>query len=199
MRFLNTGMRSVALLAMATVLASSVGATTLIREGLDDLVAGNETIVAGEVLAAESYWNSEGTFILTDVTFEVVETIKGQAGGSLTITVMGGTVGDLTTMIVAGAELIPGNSYLLFLNTEDLPGAERVTTVRDHCQGVYDIEVGEQGALRAVSQANRHPLVPDRQGYVDAPGGVEGFPLEALIQSLRQTVEELEENPGVTR
>lgn len=168
-------------------LAASASATTLIREGLDELVSGNQTIVLAEVIDAVSYWNSDGTFILTDVTVKPMEVLKGRAEGLLTVTLMGGTVGDLTTLIVGGAEIIPGRSYVLFLNEENLPGSPGVTTVRDHCQGVYDISV-ERGELRAVSQANRHPLVPDRMGYLDAPGGVEGFPLEAMVQSLREMV-----------
>ncbi|MCB1037888.1 MAG: hypothetical protein KDD47_28900, partial [Acidobacteria bacterium] len=138
---------------MAVVLtawAGSLQATTLIRMGLGELVTANETIVLGEVVDAESYWNAEGTFILTDVTFKAVETIRGSAPGSLTVTLMGGTVGELTSLIIGGPELIPGRSYLLFLNPETLPGAEGVTTVRDLCQGAYDLRTDESGALRAV-------------------------------------------------
>lgn len=201
MRFLSTGVRSLVLFVAIAALGSSVHATTLIRAGLEDLVAGNKTVVMAEVLDAVSYWNSEGTFILTDVTVKTVETIKGQAAdhGTFTLTLMGGTVGDLTTLIVGGPELIPGGSYVLFLNEESLPGAASVTTVRDLCQGVFEIRATKTGALKAISQANRHPLVPDRQGYVDAPGGVGGFPLGALIQSLRQTVEQSERNTEVTQ
>ena len=62
--------------------------------------------------------------------------------------------------------------------------ASEAQTVRDLCQGAFDLVIGKDG-LRAVSQANRHPLVPDRLGYIDAPGGVEGMPFNAMIQSIR--------------
>ncbi len=197
MQLLRSGSRSLALAILVTVLASGVQATTLIRAGLEDLVAGNETIVIGEVEEVVSYWNRDGTFILTDVTLKAVEAIKGQPRDGLTLTLMGGTVGETTTLIIGGAELLPGGSYLLFLNPESLPGAEGVITVRDHCQGTFDIRTKGADGLRAISQANRHPLVPDRQGYLDAPGGVDGFPLEALLQSLRQTVEQMGGHKGV--
>lgn len=178
----------ISLLAAAVwTTAAPLGATSLIRADLDQLAAGNERVVVGEVVDAVSYWNQDKTFILTDVRFAPVETLKGPADGELTVTLLGGRVGDLTSLIVGGAELVPGGSYVLFLNPEDLPGAPRALTVRDHCQGAFEV-VLKDGGLRAVSQANRHPLVPDRSGYVDAPGGVEGFPLDALRQSLREIV-----------
>ncbi len=164
-----------------------LGATTLMRVGLDELVASNERVVVGEVVDAISYWNENKTLILTDVRIAPDETIKGKAEGLLTVTLLGGTVGDLTTLIVGGAELIPGRSYVLFLNPDKLPGARQGLTLRDHSQGAFEI-TERKGELRAVSQASRHPLAPDRNGRIDAPGGVEGFPLATLIGNLRDSV-----------
>lgn len=170
--------------AIAASLAAPAGATTLQRMGLEELVAANRTIVVGQVVDARSYWNKDKGFILTDVRIAVNDVLKGRLQDQeITITVMGGRVGELTTLILGGPELMPGKSYLLFLNEENLPG-KRATTVRDLCQGAFDLVIGKDG-LRAVSQANRHPLIPDRLGYIDAPGGVEGIPFNAMIQSIR--------------
>jgi len=173
--------------AIAASLAVPASATTLRRMGLEELVAGNKTIVVGQVVDARSYWNKDKTFILTDVRLAINEVVKGDVQDrEIKVTLMGGRVGDLTTLIIGGAELIPGKSYLLFLNEESLPG-KRAQTVRDLCQGAFDLVIGKDG-LHAVSQANRHPLVPDRLGYIDAPGGVEGIPFYAMIQSIRSLV-----------
>lgn len=172
--------------AIAACAAAPVDATTLIRASLDDLVAVHGTIVVGEVLDANSYWNADGTFILTDVRIGVADVLKGdRVGNELTVTIMGGAVGDVTTLIVGGAQLFPGQSYVLFLNEEGLPGVRSALTVREHCQGAFDV-VRTKDGLRAVSQANGHPLMPDVFGYVDAPGGAEGFPLAAMAQSIRE-------------
>jgi hypothetical protein len=173
------------------MLAVPLGATTLVREGLDELVATNERVVVGEVVDAISYWNEDKTFILTDVRITPAETIKGKASEDLTVTLLGGTIGDLTTLIVGGAELIPGRSYVLFLNPERLPGAGQALTVPDHCQGAFEV-TSRKGELRAVSQASRHPLAPDRHGRVDVPGGTEGFRLDTLLAGLRNTVKRQE-------
>ncbi len=60
--------------------------------------------------------------------------------------------------------------------------------MRDLVQGAFDLVIAKDG-LRAISQANSHPLVPDAKGYVDAPGGIEGMPLNDLILTVRQQVE----------
>ncbi|HWM92821.1 MAG TPA: hypothetical protein VN493_18800 [Thermoanaerobaculia bacterium] len=171
---------------LAICVAAQASATTLMRAGLDELTKSNSTIVVGEILDAYSYWNAGGTFILTDVRVTVHEVLKGQVkGGELTFTIMGGTVGELTTLIVGGAELQPENSYVLFLDERNLPGVkEKTLTVSDHCQGAFDLVSNGEG-LRAVSQANRHPLVPDRQGSSEPPGGAKGLALDSMVRSIR--------------
>lgn len=162
------------------------GATTLIRASLEDLTDRNSTVVLGRVLEARSYWNGDATFILTEVRVQAQETLKGDPGtGEFTVTLMGGTVGDRTVLIVGGAGLVPGKSYVLFLDEEDLPGAVAVRTVRDHCQGVFEVVATAQGA-RAVSQANNLTLLPDGRGVSAPPGGAQGLALETLLEQVRE-------------
>jgi hypothetical protein len=180
-------LRTALAIAMAAGAVAPSNATTLIRQSLPGLVAGSSTIVLGDVLTAHSYWNDEGTFILTDVRFRATDVLKGDPQNTdFTVTLMGGTVGDLTTVIVAGAELLPGKSYLVFLGDGDLPGARGVRTVGYHSQGVFDIVKARDG-IRAISQANRHPLYPDALGFVDPPGGAKGLLLNDLVRSIRET------------
>lgn len=186
MKVVNGLMRGALALAIAASVAAPASATTLMRASLDELVAANGAVVLGEVVDVESYWNAEGNFIFTDVRFSVSDVLKGNTsrGNELTITLMGGRVGDTTTLIIGGPQLIPGKSYVVFLNEESLPGVQALT-VRDLVQGTFDVVMAKDG-LRAVSQANSHPLIPDAKGYMDAPGGVEGIPLTAMMQSIRE-------------
>lgn len=188
MSLVRTALRGALALAIAASAVASANATTLIRASLDKLVSANETIVVGEVIDVNSYWNAEGNFILTDVRVSASEVLKGELSNrEFTVTLMGGQVGDLTTLIIGGAQLIPGRAYVMFLNSEDLPGAKGVLTVRDLAQGAFDIQMNKDSrGLRAVSQANGHPLIPDNQGYMDAPGGVEGFPYNVFVKSIRE-------------
>jgi hypothetical protein len=59
-----------------------------------------------------------------------------------------------------------------------------VRTVRDHSQGVFEVVKGRDG-LRAISEANRHPLYPDALGFVDPPGGAKGLLLDDMVRSIR--------------
>lgn len=186
MRVRTSLLHGVLAVAFAIGVVAQASATTLMRAGLDELTRGNSKIVVGEILDTHSYWNESGTFILTDVRVAVHEVLKGQVqGGEIELTILGGTVGDLTALIVGGAELQPGSSYVLFLGERNLPGVrEKTLTVSDHCQGVFDLVPNREG-LKAVSQANRHPLIPDRQGSSEPPGGVEGLALGSMVRSIR--------------
>jgi hypothetical protein len=171
-------------------MAAPAGAATLIRMGVDDLVASNHAIVVGEVVDINSYWNNDHSLILSDVRLALHDILKGRiAEREITVTVVGGVAGGLTSRIVGGIELLPSHSYLLFLNEEDLPGAQRVLTVRDLSQGVFDIRMGRDGRLRVVSQAARQMLLPDKGGRFEAPGGKEGMPLNAMIRSIRESAD----------
>jgi hypothetical protein len=172
-------------LVAALGLAAPAGASSFARMGLNDLVDENPTIVVGEVVDSRSYWNDARTFILTDYRVAVSDVLKGAvAAREITVTIPGGRVGDLTSVIVGGADLSSGKPYVLFLDRKDLLGARGVLTVRDHGQGVFDLEIsGNQ--VQAISQGRRHELLPDAAGVAEPAGGRQGVPLTTLVQSIR--------------
>lgn len=180
-----------ALLAIAGLgLGSPADATTLIRLSLEKLTHDNSTVAVGEVVDLYSYWNADGTFILTDVVIEPYSMLKGvpSKDGRMTLTLMGGQVGELTAVIVGGANLEVGKSYLLFSAVSDLPGAPKVATVQHHSQGVFELFEGADGSIRAISQAASHELVSDKSGEVSPPGGAEGIALDRLIETITKTI-----------
>lgn len=174
-------------LALAIALTAPASATMLVRQGLDDLTKSNHTVLVGEVIDVYSYWNEGGTFVLTDVIVAPSEVLKGRVGDEVVITVMGGTIGDQTTLIVGGAELLPGASYVLFVDNADLPGAPGAFTVKEHSQGVFEI-VDTGSGLRAVSQAVDQRLVPDASGDAKVAGDFQGFPLDAMLENINRTI-----------
>jgi hypothetical protein len=169
------------LLSLAAIvsLAAPASATSLVRRGIEDLTRDNETVVQASVLDIHSYWNAAHTFIFTDVHVRASAKFKGAPADELNFTVMGGTVGQTTTLIVGGPDLAPGSDYVLFLSHTDLPGAPWLLTVRDLCQGVFAVRNG-----RAFSQAIGEPLLPDAQGIAETPGGADGLPLGTLAQQI---------------
>lgn len=180
-------LRSAALAALAAALAGApAGATTLIRMGLEDLVASNAVVVVGEILEAESRWNEDASFIVTDVQLAVHEVVKGRLSEKeVTITLPGGRIGNRTHVVVGAAELVPGSSYVLFLSRMNLLRAGDGLVIRDLIQGAFDLKLG-RGGLHAVSQALRHSLLPDKSGQLGPPGGTEGIPIDAMLSEIRR-------------
>jgi len=169
-------------LAATLLAANPAAATTLVRQSLDHLSANNDLIVHAKVLDIHSYWNADHSFILTDVHVRPLKLLKGPSlgnPGDLTFTVMGGTVDDVTVLLVDGPDLVPGSEYVLFLGRANLPGARDRLTVRDLVQGVFEVSQG-----RAISQALRDPLLPDLDGFTDVPGGADGLRLDDLIRRI---------------
>ncbi len=176
--------------ALAATLVVPAGALTMKRAGLDDLVETNSTIVVATVEGASSRWNDDRTFLLTDYKLATREVLKGGSVSGLTVTLMGGSDGEYTTLIPGGASLDRGKSYVFFLRAEALPGVERAVTIADHSQGVFDVE-DRGGLLWATSQAAGEALIPDeedQEGDVDVPGGIKGMSLEELTRSIKSMV-----------
>ncbi len=172
--------------SMFALMANVASATTLVRRGLDRLANDNESIVQGKVVDLHSYWNADHSFILTDVRVRPSQTFKQRDTrvGDITLTVLGGTVGEVTTLIIGGPEFEPGSEYVLFLGTQDLPGRQAALSIRDLSQGVFEV-VSVGGVRRAINQASRHPLVPDGDGVDLAPGGDHGYALDELLSRLQ--------------
>ena len=173
--------RLVPVLTATMSMVAPAAATTLVRQGLDRLTTENEAVVQAKILETHSYWNDDHTFILTDVRARASRVFKGPDAESVTLTLMGGTVGEVTTLIVGGASLVPGSEYVLFLAHADLPGASGRLTVREHAQAVFVLENG-----RAFSEAIGEPLVPDANGDTAVPGGEDGLAVDELIRQILQ-------------
>ncbi len=101
------------LLLLASVL--SIHATTVKRMDLDTLVAGAQEIVVGMVRDSETYWSGNGRLILTRHTIEVSETLKGVNDGTVEITTIGGTIGDLTLYVAGMPVFEPGEETVVFV------------------------------------------------------------------------------------
>jgi len=97
-------LRSLFLLLGAGLALVSVRATTVIPPTFDQLVTDAEFIFQGTVTEVRSQWTGAGAerHIMTNVTFQIEDSIKGAAGKSYTIQMLGGTV-DGETMEVSDA------------------------------------------------------------------------------------------------
>ena len=113
-------------------------ATTVRRLSLDDLVARAETIVAGKVIDSRVYWASDRKLILTSYTVQVGESIKGNAPQTVTITTVGGKIGNTILHVSGMPEFQPGENAIVFLER-----AGSYTTVVGLNQGKFTLSNGE--------------------------------------------------------
>jgi hypothetical protein len=104
-------------LTLIAIVVRSVTATTVIPPTFDQLVKQAEFIFQGTVTDARSVWEGEGgqRHIETYVTFRVDDNVKGDAGASYTIQMLGGTVGDQTMEVSDAPKFKVGDRDILFV------------------------------------------------------------------------------------
>src|SRR5215813_1792106 len=106
------------LLPAALIFAiGKINATTVIPPTFDQLVNQAELIFQGTCTDVKSVWAGQGgeRHIETYVTFQVADNVKGDAGASYTIRMLGGTVGDETMMVTDTPKFSVGDREILFV------------------------------------------------------------------------------------
>lgn len=104
-------------LAVIGVVLTRATATTVIPPTFDQMVEQADVIFQGSVTEVKSVWEGEGAqrHISSYVTFQVHDSIKGDAGASYTIRMLGGTVGDETMEVTDTPKFHVGDRDILFV------------------------------------------------------------------------------------
>jgi hypothetical protein len=98
------------------------------------LVIGSNDIVVGQIESVQSHWSPSHSKIFTDV--RVTESLKGAATDRITLTQLGGQVGDMRYTVPGCPVFKPGEEALLFVWRDARGGAQ----VNGLAQGKFDIE-----------------------------------------------------------
>jgi hypothetical protein len=103
--------------AIGLVGALSASATTVIPPTFEQLVGRAQVIFEGTVTDVTSQWVGEGAqrHIVSYVTLEVADSVKGDAGTTYTLRMLGGTVGDTTMAISDAPNFAVGERTILFV------------------------------------------------------------------------------------
>jgi hypothetical protein len=165
-------MRNYWLFIIATILAGTaipLNATSVRRLSFEELVQTSNAIVEGSVVDAHTYRSGDGKLILTSYTINVQENLKGSSGSTLTVTTVGGRIGN-TILHVAGMPVFqPGERAVLFLEK-----AGAYTTIVGLNQGKFAISNG------AVSNSSDGLSFPD-----GGPGRSLKMPLEEFKRQIK--------------
>lgn len=135
----------------ALVLASGTPAvaSTFLEISQEELVAQADAVVQGRVIEVQSFWNKQGTAILTEATVEVEETVLGRERAHVRLVTFGGQVDGYVIEAHGFPTFQKGQRLLVFLEpqrkSED--GAHRVLGYR---QGEFEVRKDRQGREIAI-------------------------------------------------
>jgi hypothetical protein len=186
-------------LILIGVALSRASATTVIPPTFEQLVGQAEFIFQGTVTNIQSVWTGEGAqrHIETYVTFQVEENVKGEAGSSYTIQMLGGTIGDETLEISDTPKFKVGDRDILFVehnNDQFVPlvgiGYGRFHVQRDEQTG-RDVLLSDEGeAVRDLTQLGRD------QKAATIGNVSQGISPDTFKSAVHQTLDDLARQPA---
>ena len=164
--------------------ADAAWATVLLPADFTDVVTGSSVIVHGRVVDVRSMLAGPRRSIESLVTLDVIESLRGTPGPTVTFRVPNGQVGRYRRILVGAPEFEEGDEVVVFLQGR----APAMPTIFGLSQGVY----------RVVHDANARTLVtppPVMARGVAAERVVRGdparqpLPIDAFAREVRRTLE----------
>lgn len=142
---LSTRFAMAALVAVSTLVSTNSYAQTQ-RVSVDELTEASSLIIQGEATNIRSYWQADRRFILTEITVQVTDALKGDASGTQVITIPGGRIGDTAYEVSDMPVFAQGEEVLLFIS-QDPSGRQLVV---GGSQGKLTIETEVETGMRMV-------------------------------------------------
>lgn len=170
--------------ALLLVLALPAGASTFLVMSREELVEKADAVVAGRVVEVSSFWNRQGTAIVTEAVIEVEDSILGHAPSHVRVRTFGGRVGDYRIEAHGFPTFERDEKLLLFLEPEQ----EGFHKVLGYQQGEFRIRADRSGREMAVPTwgADSARILQEDGTPARVPRAV---PLEDLKRQLRETAD----------
>ena len=146
-----------AVLLGVLALIGTAQASTVVPMTVETLADHAGQVIVGEVSSVRSYWADDQRRIESEVTFGQVEYLKGalpDATDEFTLTVPGGTVGEMSMSVCCAPEFKVDEKWLLFL----LPSYKTFPVVGLY-QGSFLIQADDKGVER-ISHRRHGALEP---------------------------------------
>ena len=135
-------------------------ATTVIAPTFDELVGNSELIFRGHVTSVKSVWRQGGPrpVIATEVTFAVERTLRGNAGDTVTLEFLGGTIGDKELRLAGWPRFQVGERGLFFVEDRTGQVCPLMRLGHGRYRIVSDAASATERVLRDDGTALRDPL-----------------------------------------
>jgi hypothetical protein len=181
-------LRGAACCALALALAAASSATTLERMSLARMAQAAATIVRARCAGNSVVWDAGEIWTLTS--FEVEETWGGSPPARITVRLLGGRMGELTSLVSGVPRFLPGEDVVLFL--EPTPRGD--FSVVSWEQGTFRIRRGVPGGQPLVTQDTASFATFDPATRRFDAGGIRDMQLsqfreriEAALRGARET------------
>jgi hypothetical protein len=129
------------LLVFFVLLASPAAATVYVPVDFREMVTASRAIVHGRVIDVRSEPTRDRLMVVTYVTLEAHNHLKGNFGNSITFTVPGGQVGRYRRIIVGAPQFERGDEVVVFLSAR----GPTIPYLFGLSQGVYRVARTEDG------------------------------------------------------
>jgi hypothetical protein len=153
MRFVISGV-------CAAISLASLGAATLSRLSLDDMI--NQSTVIAHVKVTGSYAAFRGPVIYTYYQAQVMEQWKGANQATVEIALPGGTANGYQQSFPGTPQLIAGTEYVLFLWTSKTG----LTQIIGLTQGLFNLAADTSGVITALRPVTTNSLLDPKTGQM---------------------------------
>jgi hypothetical protein len=137
---------------------AQLGAATLSKLSLDDMIAQSTAIARVRISSSYTAWR--GPVIYTYYKAQPLERWKGTGDGPIEVALPGGTVSGSRQDYPGTPQLTDGKEYLIFLWTS----RSGLTQIIGLTQGLFDLSQDASGVLTAVRAASSNSLLDPQTG-----------------------------------
>lgn len=155
---------------------------------LRDLCERSSDIIAGRVLSAKSYFDQGTRRIFTKIEIEVTESMKGgtRPSDTIALSVLGGTVNGITTIVVGGPKFAVGERSILFMSKVNTSSNAINYVVYGLAQGKFNLFVDQNTGIEKVIRDHvESPLHLERGGTQIALTDTKSVPSDDFLGLLR--------------
>ncbi len=165
-----------AAMAVATLaaMAATAGATTLARMSVAQMSRAAQVIVRAQCQGNTTGWDAGDIWTFT--TFEVEEVWRGEAPAQISVRLLGGRAGNLTSSVAGIPRFQPGEEVVLFLERTERGDFSIVSWEQGTFRIRRDIRTGEESATQdTAALATFNPATRRFEA-----GGIERMPVDFL-------------------
>ena len=184
--------RALAAAALLCLCAAPATATTMMKMDTAALTRTADRVVHARATGQRVYWNADGTQILTDTTFQVIDEAKGSGPATLTVSMLGGRI-DPVEMSAAGTPTFKVGEEVVLFTT---PGTNGTKNLAGYAQGVLHVQIdAATGRKVAFSRLGGATLMESSGGRLRQVGAT---PVQLELGTLMEEIRSIAGGAPVT-